>query len=71
LRSTRASFTGAYSEAGGQLRVSLTTSARLKVVIARRATGHRVRVITVPARGTSVALRLPSRKAGPDLRPGR
>jgi hypothetical protein len=54
-----------------QLRVSLTTPARLKVVITRRATGRRVRVISVPARGTSVALRLPARKAGRDLRPGR
>jgi len=54
-----------------RLRVSLTTPSRLKVVVTRRATRHRIRTISVPVRGNVVALRLPARNGGHDLRPGR
>lgn len=56
-----------------QLRVSLATPSRLRIVVSRRARGHRIRAaaLTVPARGHRVSLRLPARARGHALRPGR
>jgi len=53
------------------LRISLTTPSRLRIVLSRSASGRRIRTISLPARGRTVALRLPARTAGHDLRPGR
>ena len=55
----------------GLLRVSLNTPSRLRIVLTRSTTGHRIRAINVPARGRTVALRLPARTRGHDLRAGR
>jgi hypothetical protein len=53
------------------LRISLATPSRVQIVMRRSASGHRIRVLSVPARGNTVALRLPARSGGHDLRPGR
>jgi hypothetical protein len=54
----------------GLLRVSLATPSRLRVVL-RGPSGRRIRAISAPARGRTVALRLPARTGGHNLRPGR
>jgi len=53
------------------LRLSLAAPGRVRIVMSRRASGHRVRVVSVPARGRTVVLRLPARTGGHALRPGR
>jgi len=55
----------------GQLRVSLTAPSRLRIVLTRGATGHRIRTITLPARGRTVTLQLPGRTGGHALPAGR
>jgi hypothetical protein len=54
----------------GQLRVSLAAPSRLQITLSRTATRHKIRTIDVPARGSTVALKLPARTKGHDLRPG-
>jgi hypothetical protein len=54
-----------------RLVVRLRSAARLRVVMTRATSGHRVRVLRAPARGKSVSVRLPSRAHGRALRPGR
>ena len=53
------------------LKVSLNTPSRLRIVIRRRSSGRRIRVIDVPAGARTILLRLPARSGGHDLRPGR
>jgi hypothetical protein len=55
----------------GRLRVSLVTPSRLRIKLTRSASGHRIRTIDVPARGSTVAVRLPAHTRGHDLRVGR
>ena len=55
----------------GRLRVSLATPSRLRIVVSRISTRHKIRTINVPARGSTVSRRLPARTRGHDLRPGR
>jgi hypothetical protein len=55
----------------GQLRVALVAPSRLQITLSRTATRHKIRTIHVPARGTTVALRLPARTNGHGLRRGR
>jgi hypothetical protein len=54
-----------------RLVVRLGAPTRLKVIVTRVATHHRVKVLRVPARGTSVSVRLPARAGGRLMRPGR
>jgi hypothetical protein len=54
----------------GRLRISLVSPSKLRIVMHRRGGGARV-VVNVPARGRTVAVRLPSKAKGRTLRPGR
>lgn len=56
-----------------QLKLSLTTPSRLRIVMSRGGGGRRSRAaaLSVPASGRTISLRLPARSRGRALRPGR
>ncbi len=53
------------------LRVSLATPSKLRVVLTRRPSGHRIRTLSQAAKGSIVSMRLPARTGGHALRAGR
>ena len=55
----------------GRVRVSLVTPSRVRIVMSRIATKHKIRTINLPAGGSTVSRRLPARTGGHVLRPGR
>jgi hypothetical protein len=54
-----------------KLKISLSTRSRLRVVMRRRASGHKIRSIYVPAGKRTITVRLPKRSNGHALRKGR